>query len=229
MQLRFIPVLLFVAFLGSAFTSDFGPRTSDFLPPTLKLALLKYNGGGDWYNDVNSLKNLAKFCNDNLKTSFDPEFATVEPGSADIFNYPIVYATGHGNMLFSDLEARNMRAYLEGGGFLILNDDYGLNPFVRPAMKKVFPELDFVELPFSHPIYHQKYEFKNGMPKIHEHDGKPAQGFGLLWQGRLVCFYNFETDLGDGWDDIHNDKPEMRQKALQMGANIVQYVFGQGY
>ncbi len=196
-------------------------------PPTIKLALLKYSGGGDWYNDVNSLKNLAKFCNDNLRTNFDLEFGTVEPGSAEIFNYPIVYATGHGNMLFNDVEARNLRAYLEGGGFLILNDDYGLDPFVRPAMKKVFPELDFVELPFSHPIYHQKYNFNNGTPKIHEHDGKPAQGFGLIWQGRLVCYYNFETDLGDGWDDVHNDPQELRSKALQMGANIVQFVFGQ--
>jgi hypothetical protein len=151
----------------------------------------------------------------------------VEPGSAELFNYPVVYATGHGNMLFSDLEARNLRTYLEAGGFLILNDDYGLDPFVRPAMKKVFPELDFVELPFSHPIYHQKYDFKNGVPKIHEHDGKPAQGFGLIWQGRLVCFYNFETDLGDGWDDVHKDPIELRTKALQMGANIIQFAFGQ--
>ncbi|HOY03756.1 MAG TPA: DUF4159 domain-containing protein [Saprospiraceae bacterium] len=196
-------------------------------PPTLKLALLKYSGGGDWYNDVNSLKNLAKFCNENLRTNFDLEFGTVESGSAEIFNYPIVYATGHGNMLFNDIEARNLRAYLEGGGFLILNDDFGLDPFVRPAMKKVFPELDFVELPFSHPIYHQKYNFNNGLPKIHEHDGKPPQGFGLIWQGRLVCYYDFETDLGDGWDDVHNDPQETRSKALQMGANIVQYVFGQ--
>lgn len=210
-------VLLICCFLSSA---AFSPQ-----PPTIQLALLKYSGGGDWYNDVNSLKNLARFCNQNLRTNFDPDYATVEPGSAEIFNYPIVYATGHGNMLFSDLEARNLRAYLEGGGFLILNDDYGLDPFVRPSMKKVFPELEFVELPFSHPIYHQKYSFKNGLPKIHEHDGKPPQGFGLIWQGRLVCFYNFETDLGDGWDDVHNDSPDIRTKALQMGANIVQYVF----
>lgn len=194
--------------------------------PTLQLALLKYAGGGDWYNDVNSLKNLARFCNQNLRTNFNQEYAIVEPGSADIFNYPIVYATGHGNMLFSDLEARNLRAYLEGGGFLILNDDFGLDPFVRPALKKVFPELDLVELPFAHPIYSQKYAFKNGLPKIHEHDGKPAQGFGLIWQGRLVCYYNFETDLGDGWDDVHNDPQDIRTKALQMGANIVQFVFG---
>ncbi|MBL7827087.1 MAG: DUF4159 domain-containing protein [Saprospiraceae bacterium] len=213
-------IILLVLFIASSFTSF-------HQPPTIKLALLKYSGGGDWYNDVNSLKNLAKFCNDNLRTNFDLEYATVEPGSAEIFNYPITYATGHGNMLFSDLEARNMRAYLEGGGFLILNDDFGLDPFVRPTMKKVFPELDFVELPFSHPIYHQKYKFSNGVPKIHEHDGKPAQGFGLIYQGRLVCFYNFETDLGDGWDDVHNDPQELRNKALQMGANIVQFVFGQ--
>lgn len=218
----------FIFFFASAFHSEFRIPHSEATPPSLKLALLKYAGGGDWYNDVNSLKNLAKFCNDNLKTNFDiTDYATVESGSADIFNYPLVYATGHGNMLFSDLEARNMRAYLEGGGFLILNDDYGLDPFVRPAMKKVFPELDFVELPFSHPIYHQKFEFKNGLPKIHEHDGKAPQGFGLIWQGRLVCYYDFETDLGDGWDDVHNDPLPLRQKALQMGANIVQYVFGQ--
>ena len=222
------PLLAFVFLLFALAFRPVDPVIRDVAPPTLQLALLKYSGGGDWYNDVNSLKNLAKFCNENLRTNLDAtDYATVEPGSAEIFNYPIVYATGHGNMLFSDLEARNLRAYLEGGGFLILNDDFGLDPFVRPAMKKVFPELDFVELPFSHPIYHQKYNFNNGLPKIHEHDGKPAQGFGLIYQGRLVCYYNFETDLGDGWDDIHNDPKELRTKALQMGANIVQYVFRQ--
>lgn len=221
-------VLLLLTTAFRAHTLSPEPTKNQSLPPTLKLALLKYSGGGDWYNDVNSLKNLAQFCNETLRTSFDAtDYATVEPGSAEIFNYPIVYATGHGNMLFTDLEARNLRAYLEAGGFLILNDDFGLDPFVRPAMKKVFPELDFVELPFSHPIYHQKYNFNNGLPKIHEHDGKPPQGFGLLYQGRLVCFYDFETDLGDGWDDVHNDPKELRTKALQMGANIVQYVFGQ--
>jgi hypothetical protein len=192
---------------------------------SIKLALLKYSGGGDWYNDVNSLKNLANFCNQNINTNFDPEHAVVEAGAADIFNYPIVYATGHGNMVFSDQEAANLRSYLEAGGFLILNDDYGLDPFVRPAIKKVFPDLDFVELPFNHPIYHQKYAFPNGMPKIHEHDGKAPRGYGLIYKGRLVCFYNYETDLGDGWDDVHNDPQDKRTKALQMGADIVQYVF----
>jgi hypothetical protein len=192
---------------------------------SLQLALLKYSGGGDWYNDVNSLRNLASFCNQNIGTAIDPQHATVESGGADVFNYPIVYATGHGNMVFTDAEAANLRAYLEAGGFLILNDDYGLDPFVRPAFKKVFPELDFVELPFNHPVYHQKYDFPNGMPKIHEHDGKAPRGFGLVYKGRLVCFYNYETDLGDGWDDVHNDPQDKRIKALQMGANIVQYAF----
>ncbi|MEO6758528.1 MAG: DUF4159 domain-containing protein [Saprospiraceae bacterium] len=224
--MRYI-LLTLAIFFAAAINSAFRLADAPASPPTLKFGLLKYSGGGDWYNDVNSLHNLAKFCNDNLRTNFDIEYGTVEPGSADLFSYPFVYATGHGNMLFSDLEARNLRAYLEGGGFLLLNDDYGLDPFVRPAMKKVFPELDFVELPFSHPIYHQKYEYKNGLPKIHEHDGKAPQGFGLIYQGRLICFYDFETDLGDGWDDVHNDPLELRTKALQMGANIVQYVFGQ--
>ena len=134
----------FVLFFLVAASASWSFRLADHRPPTLKLALLKYNGGGDWYNDVNSLKNLARFCNDNLRTNFDLDYATVESGSADIFSYPFVYATGHGNMLFSDLEARNLRSYLEAGGFLMLNDDYGLDPFVRPAMKRVFPELDFV-------------------------------------------------------------------------------------
>ena len=195
--------------------------------PTLKLALLKYNGGGDWYNDVNSLKNLAMFCNKNLGTNFNVEYATVEVGSAEIYNYPFVYMTGHGNVVFSNQEAENLRAYLMGGGFLFINDDYGLDPYIRPSIKKVFPETELVELPFSHPIYHQKYDFPNGCPKIHEHDGKPAKGYGIMWQGRLVAFYNFETDLGDGWDDVHKDPEELREKALEMGANIIRYVFQQ--
>jgi hypothetical protein len=199
-----------------------------FVPkPTLKLALLKYNGGGDWYNDVNSLKNLAAFCNKNLGTNFDTDYATVEVGSAEIFNYPFVYMTGHGNVVFSNQEAQNLRTYLQGGGFLFINDDYGMDPFIRPAMKKVFPELEMTELPYAHPIYHQKYDFGSGTPKIHEHDGKPAKGYGLMWQGRLVAYYNYETDLGDGWDDVHKDPEELRQKALQMGANVVRYVFQQ--
>lgn len=191
--------------------------------PTLKLALLKYNGGGDWYNDVNSLKNLANFCNKNLGTNFDPEYATVEVSSADIYNHSFLYMTGHGNVVFSNQEAENLRNYLLGGGFLFINDDYGMDMFIRPALKKVFPELELTELPYAHPIYHQRYDFSNGLPKIHEHDGKPAKGYGLLWQGRLVAFYNYQTDLGDGWDDVHKDPEDKRLLALKMGANLVRF------
>jgi hypothetical protein len=135
--------------------------------------------------------------------------------------------TGHGNVVFNGQESENLRNYLIGGGFLHISDNYGMDPFIRPMMKRIFPELEFVELPFSHPIYHQKFDFPNGLPKVHEHDSKPPQGFGLFWEGRLVCFYDFECDLGDGWEDtdVHNDSPEKRAKALQMGANMVQYVF----
>src|ERR1044072_3539862 len=194
--------------------------------PTYKIALLKYNGGGDWYANLEpSLPNLIRFCNDNLKTGIDPEQATVEVGSPEIFNYPFVHMTGHGNVVFSAQETENLRNYLVGGGFLHISDNYGLDKFIRPQMKKVFPELDFVELPFSHPIYHQKYDFPNGLPKIHEHDGKPAQGFGLIWEGRLVCFYDYECDLGDGWEsqEVHHDSQETRIKALKMGCNLVHY------
>lgn len=193
----------------------------------LKLALLKYNGGGDWYANPTSLKNLSKFCNKELKMALDENYATVEVGSADLFNYPFLHMTGHGNVVFSDLEAQNLRQYLLGGGFLHIDDNYGMDPFVRPSMKKVFPELDFIELPFSHPIYKQKFEFPKGLPKIHEHDRKAPQGFGLIWQGRLVCYYSFECDLGDGWEDreVHKDPEEVRIQALRMGANLVQYAF----
>lgn len=194
---------------------------------TVKIAKLKYDGGGDWYGNRTALPNLARFCNENLNTSINPEDEVVEAGSADIFNYPYVYMTGHGNVVFSAKEAENLRKYLIAGGFLHIDDNYGLDKYVRPEMKKVFPELELVELPFNHPIYAQKYKFEKGLPKIHEHDGKPAQGFGLLFKGRLVCFYDYECDLGNGWEDsgIYDDSEEKRLAALQMGANIIQYAF----
>jgi len=200
-----------------------------FAPPTVKIARLQYEGGGDWYLSPTSLPNLIKFCNDKLNTNIFPEEDVVEVGSPELFNYSFVHMTGHGNVIFSDEEATNMRKYLTGGGFLNINDSYGMDQFIRSEMKKVFPELDFVELPFTHDIYHQKYDFNNGLPKIHEHNGKPPQGFGLVYEGRLVCFYNYESDLGDGWEDeeVHGDSPENRLKALQMGANIVQFAFTQ--
>lgn len=204
--------------------------TSSFNAPTYKLARLKYNGGGDWYGDRTALKNLVKFCNDNLKTNFEPEEEVVEAGSAQLFNYPFVFMTGHGNVIFSAQEARNLRRYLTGGGFLHIDDNYGLDKFIRPQMKLVFPELDFVELPVNHPVYHQKYTFANGLPKVHEHEGKRAQGFGLIYKGRLVCFYSYESDLGNGWEDYGTypgDSQEARLKALKMGANLIQYIFTQ--
>lgn len=193
----------------------------------VKIGLLKYNGGGDWYANPTSLVNLAVFCNDQLNTNIDPIYATVEVGSTDLYNYPLVHMTGHGNVVFSDQEADNLRNYLIGGGFLHIDDNYGMDPFIRPAMKKVFPELDFIELPFEHDIYHLAFDFKAGLPKIHEHDKKPPQGFGLIWEGRLVCFYTYECDLGDGWEDpeVHNDPMEKRLDALKMGANILKLAF----
>lgn len=200
---------------------------SSFSQKGVQIALLKYNGGGDWYANPTSLTNLIKFCNENLKTDLVKDYATVEVGSPEIFNYPFIHMTGHGNVFFNDQEAQNLRNYLIGGGFLHIDDNYGMNPYVRPQMKKVFPELDFVELPFDYPIYHQKYEFPNGLPKIHEHDGGPARGYGLIYQGRLVCFYSFDCDLGDGWEDqeVHHDSNAKRLEALKMGANLVNYVF----
>jgi len=195
--------------------------------PALRVAVLKYSGGGDWYSNPTALTNLIKFCNTQLGMNIDPDYETVEVGSPEIFNYPFIHMTGHGNVVFNDQESQNLRQYLTGGGFLHIDDNYGMDPYVRAAMKKVFPELNWIELPFNHEIYNQKYAFPNGLPKIHKHDEKPAQGFGLFWEGRLICFYTYETDLGDGWDDpeVHKDPEELRQKALQMGANIVQYVF----
>ncbi|MDA8930900.1 DUF4159 domain-containing protein [Bacteroidia bacterium] len=210
-------LLIVFLILSASFKADY----------SIKIAKLKYDGGGDWYGNRTALPNLATFCNAQLSTSINPQDEVVEAGSKEIFNYPYVYMTGHGNVLFSTKDADNLRQYLLAGGFLHIDDNYGLDKYVRPEMKKVFPELDFVELPFTHPIYSHKYKFQNGLPKIHEHDGKPPQGFGLIYKGRLVCFYDYECDLGNGWEDegIYDDSPEKRTQALQMGANILQYVF----
>ncbi len=195
----------------------------------MQIGLLKYNGGGDWYANPTSLPNLIKFCNENLGTDLEKDYAVVEVGSPELFNYPFVHLTGHGNVIFSAQETDNLRKYLIGGGFLHIDDNYGLDQFIRPQMKKVFPDLEFVELPFNHPVYNQEYKFPNGLPKVHEHDNKPPQGFGLIYEGRLVCFYSYESDLGDGWEDeeVHGDSRETRMKALKMGANLVQYAFTQ--
>ncbi len=195
----------------------------------LKMGLLKYNGGGDWYANPTALPNLAAFCNEQLGTDFDTDYDEVAVGSVELYNFAFVHMTGHGNVVFSDAEAENLRNYLIGGGFLHIDDNYGMDPYVRVAMKKVFPEQSFIELPFEHEIFHQKFEFKNGLPKVHKHDDKPPRAYGVFHEGRLVCFYTFESDLGDGWEDqdVHNDPEPIRLQALQMGANIIQYAFQQ--
>ena len=198
-----------------------------FTSGTYKIAVLKYNGGGDWYANPTSLSNLVEFANENLNTNISIKYDIVEASNSEIFNYPYIYMTGHGNVVFSDSDAQNLRDYLIGGGFLHIDDNYGMDKFVRIEMKKVFPELEFIELPFDHAIYQQKYKFENGLPKIHEHDGKASQGLALIYQGEIICFYSYESDLGDGWEDqiVHNNSEETRLKSLQMGSNILSYIF----
>lgn len=203
-------------------------KLSSVFSQSYQIGLLKYSGGGDWYANLEtSLPNLIKYCNANIKTNINPEQAIVEVGSTEIFNYPFIHMTGHGNVVFSNQEAENLRKYLLAGGFLHVSDNYGMDKFIRTELKKVFPELELVELPYSHPIYHQAYNFDKGLPKIHEHESKAPQGFGLIYKGRLVCFYDAECDLGDGWEsyEIHKDSPETHEKALKMGANIISYAF----
>ncbi|HAP69607.1 MAG TPA: hypothetical protein DCR04_07765 [Flavobacteriales bacterium] len=192
-----------------------------------KLAVLKYNGGGDWYaNLTTSVPNLIQFCNNELDAGIVAEQEVVEVGSKELFKFPFVHMTGHGNVIFSNQETENLRKYLLAGGFLHIDDNYGMDQFIRSEIKKVFPEYELAELPFSHPIYHQKFDFKNGLPKVHEHDDKRPEGLGIVHNGRLVLFYSYESDLGDGWEssEVHGDSNEARTKALQMGANLVQYV-----
>jgi hypothetical protein len=193
----------------------------------VKIAKLKYNGGGDWYANKTALPNLIKFCNEQLGTAIAPEEDVVEVGSKELYLYPYIYMTGHGNVVFNEGEAANLRNYLIGGGFLHIDDNYGLDKYIRIELKKVFPELELKELPFDHAVYRQKFTFPKGLPKIHEHDGKPSQGLGLIYEGRLVVFYSFECDLGNGWEDqrIHNDPEAKRQEAFKMGANLIAYCF----
>lgn len=200
---------------------------SGFSQKNVQIAVAKYRGGGDWYANPTSIPNLIAFCNQYLNTSIVPEANVVDVGSTELFNYPFVHLTGHGTVIFNDQEAQNLRNYLLAGGFLHIDDNYGLDGFIRPQMQKVFPELSFELLPNNHPIFNQKYQFKNGLPKIHEHDDKPAQAFGMIKDGRLICLYTFESDLGDGWEDkeVHNDNDEVRRMAFEMGANMIIYVF----
>ena len=192
-----------------------------------EVAVLKYNGGGDWYSNQTAVPNLIKFANKNSDTKIRLNQGTVNVGSVDLFNFPIVFMTGHGNVFFTEQEVQNLRNYLTSGGFLHVSDNYGLDKYIRREMNKVFPESKFQEIPINHPIYNQTFIFKNGIPKIHEHDKKKPKGFGLFFEGRLVCFYDHESDLSDGWEDssIHNNPQNIRLKALKMGSNIIEYAF----
>ena len=197
------------------------------LAQPVKIAKLKYDGGGDWYANKTALPNLIEFCNQQINTKLALSEDVVDVGNPEIFLYPYIYMTGHGNVVFNDSQAENLRNYLTSGGFLHVDDNYGLDQFIRIEMKKVFPELEFIEIPFDHPIYHQKFDFNQGLPKIHQHDGKPPVGYGIIYEGRLVCFYSYESDLGNGWEDqsVYNDPQEKRIQALKMGANIIAYAF----
>ncbi len=192
-----------------------------------EIALLKYNGGGDWYSNPTSLPNLIKYANQTINTYIKSKPATVEPGSSEIFSYPFVHMTGHGNVVFSEAEIINLRNYLLSGGFLHADDNYGMDKYIRREIKRIFPNNDLVEVPANHPIFQKPNLFANGLPKIHEHDGKRPQAFGIFVDSRLVLLYTFECDLGDGWEDpeVHNDPPAVREKALKMGANILNYIF----
>jgi hypothetical protein len=191
------------------------------------VAILKYNGGGDWYSNPTAVPNLVAFANETIKTNISKNPQAVAVGNEDIFSFPMLFMTGHGNILLSSDEAENLRNYLISGGFLHISDNYGFDKFLRKEIKKVFPKLEFKEIPSSHAIFNQTFKFPNGIPKIHEHDKKPPQSFGIFYEGRLVIFYDYETDLSDGWEDeiMHNNPKHIREKALKMGANIIEYAF----
>ena len=192
-----------------------------------EIALIKYSGGGDWYANPSSLPNLIKYCNANINTKIKPKPSTVEPSSPDLFSYPYVHMTGHGNVVFSDADVSNLRNYLTSGGFLHIDDNYGMDQYIRKEITQLFPNNDLVEIPANHQIFQKPYLFSSGLPKIHEHDGKRPQAFGIFIDNRLVLLYTFECDLGDGWEDpeVNNDPFEVREKALKMGANILNYIF----
>jgi len=192
-----------------------------------QIALLKYNGGGDWYANPTSLPNLVQFCNFNIKTKIDKTISTIEVSSTSLFSYPFVHMTGHGNVEFSESEIKNLRTYLEHGGFLHIDDNYGMDKYIRREIKKLFPNTPLTKLGKNHIIFQVPFKFENGIPKIHEHDNKPPQAFAIIIKNRIVLLYTYETDLGDGWEDaeVHNNPEATRKIALQMGANIINYAF----
>lgn len=220
----FIKSVLFGCFWAFAMVS-FPLEKAFSQSASYQLAVLKYRGGGDWYSNPTALPNLVGFCNEQLGMQLDKEVATVDVGAPELFDYPWLHMTGHGNVVFSGAEAQNLRTYFDAGGFLHISDNYGMDEYVRREMKKVIPEAIWTEIPWSHPVFHLIYDFEKGLPKVHEHDDLPPRGYGLFLNGRLVVFYDHESDLGDGWEDwqVHRDPEELRQRALQMGANLVAY------
>jgi len=192
-----------------------------------EIAILKYQGGGDWYANPTALPNLIKFCNDNIGTTLKNKPETVEVGSSSIFQYPYLHMTGHGNVVFSNEEIENLRNYLLSGGFLHIDDNYGMKPYITREIKKLFPNKELEELGADHPIFSNTYSFPKGLPKIHEHDGQRPQAFAISENNRIVLLFTSESDLGDGWEDptVHNDPAEVRKKAFEMGANIITYAF----
>ena len=224
--MRLIPAIALVAalLLATAPRADIAPPPAEFT-----IARLQYRGGGDWYSDPSSLPNLLAFVRQNTNIQAASTEARVEVMQNDLFSYPYLYMTGHGNIRFTDEEVARLRLYLTSGGFLHADDNYGMDHSFRREMARVFPDKELVEIPFDHPVYHSWFDFPRGLPKIHEHDGHPAQGFGIFHEGRLVVFYTYECDLGDGWEDqpVHNDPEERRQAALRMGTNIIVYALSQ--
>lgn len=192
-----------------------------------KVAVLHYEGGGDWYSNPTALPNLIRFCNSQIRTTIKEIPETVKPNSTDIFQYPFLHMTGHGNVFFSEEDVLNLRTYLESGGFLHIDDNYGMAPYVTNELTKVFPEIELKELPANHALFSTAFPFPKGLPKIHEHDGKRPRALGIFLQERLVVLLTLESDLGDGWEDaeVHNDPDDVRKVALQMGANIIKYAF----
>jgi hypothetical protein len=194
-----------------------------------RIARLKYSGGGDWYNDPSEEVNLLKFVQQNTTIDVDPRYEFVDLASDKLFSYSFLFMSGHGNIVLSDYEVQRLRTFLVNGGFLYADDDYGMDRAFRRELKKVFPDQDLVELPFSYGLYHCQFDFPRGVPKTHEHDGKPPQGFGLFYKERMVVYYTFESNPSDGWTDpqVHNDPEPVRQEALRFGANIVVWALSQ--
>ncbi len=192
-----------------------------------QIAVLKYDGGGDWYSNPTALKNLIQFCNKNIDTTLEPQPQVVHPEDPALFGYPFVHMTGHGNVVFSDEAIKNLKIYLMGGGFLHIDDNYGMKPYVLTQIQKLFPEKDLKEISSDHPLFSTQFKFPNGLPKIHEHDGLPPKALGLFHENKVILLFTTESDLGDGWEDsvVHNDPEEVRLKALKMGANIIKYAF----